>query len=70
MNELHSKMERLKAEKEKQIKLLDDAMSQELQRVMQHMGQSLTTISGKFTDDYQRLVVAMNDVVKRGQGVS
>lgn len=55
---------------QKQIKLLDDAMSQELQRVMQHMGQSLTTISGKFTDDYQRLVVAMNDVVKRGQGVA
>ncbi|WP_226663260.1 MotA/TolQ/ExbB proton channel family protein [Microbulbifer aggregans] len=55
---------------QKQIKLLDDAMSQELQRVMQHMGQSLTTISGKFTDDYQRLVIAMNDVVKRGQGVA
>jgi gas vesicle protein len=54
---------------QKQVKMLDDALNHELNRVMNEMGRALTTISGKFTTDYQQLVNEMNKVT-RMQGVS
>ncbi|MDO4895732.1 MAG: MotA/TolQ/ExbB proton channel family protein [Moraxella sp.] len=48
----------------KQIEALDEAQQKELEQVMQSMGQALATITGKFTDDYGRLVAQMNKVVR------
>ncbi|TGD72209.1 hypothetical protein E4634_16210 [Mangrovimicrobium sediminis] len=54
---------------QKQIKALDDALSHEMSEVMTEMGKALTTISGKFTSDYESLVNSMSKVVQmRGQG--
>ena len=49
-----------------QIEALDEALSKELNRVMQQMGNALAQISGKFVDDYTRLVAAMSRIVKVG----
>jgi phage host-nuclease inhibitor protein Gam len=54
---------------QKQVKMLDDALSYELNRVMKEMGRALTSISGKFTSDYQQLVNEMGKVT-RAQGVN
>lgn len=53
---------------EKQIKMLDDALERELTQVMTEMGRALTTISGKFTSDYQQLVTEMQKVTRSGSG--
>ena len=52
---------------QKQVKMLDDALSHELNRVMNEMGRALTTISGKFTQDYQKLVNEMHRVIRMGE---
>ncbi|WP_146074313.1 hypothetical protein [Pokkaliibacter plantistimulans] len=48
----------------KQIENLDRALEHELTKVMNHMGQSLATISGKFTTDYKGLVNEMDRIVR------
>ncbi len=48
-----------------QLKLIDSAMQQEINRVMNEMGQSLAQISGRFVHDYIKLTNAMNDIVKQ-----
>lgn len=49
----------------KQLDALDNALSDEMTRVMQEMGAALTTISGQFSSDYERLVTAMDQVVRQ-----
>lgn len=49
-----------------QLRLIDQAMSQEVQRVMEEMGRALASISGQFTNDYRSLVDRMNEVVQYG----
>lgn len=48
-----------------QLKLIDSAMQQEINRVMNEMGQALAQVSGKFVEDYIRLTQAMNEVVSK-----
>ena len=50
---------------EKQVNLIDKSMEHEIANVMTEMGRALTTITGKFTDDYQELVRAMQNVVRQ-----
>ena len=52
----------------KQLEALDQAMHQELTRVMNQMAQALGQITGKFAEDYGRLVDAMDRVVRRKGG--
>jgi len=51
----------------KQIAALDTAMAQEMNRVMQHMGNALGQISGKFVEDYSKLVRQMKQIVREGR---
>ena len=44
--------------------VLDRAMGDELTRVMNEMGGALAQITGKFTQDYQRLVAQMEQVLR------
>lgn len=48
-----------------QLKLIDSAMQQEINRVMNEMGQALAQVSGKFVDDYIRLTQAMNEIISK-----
>ncbi|WP_432459460.1 hypothetical protein [Agarivorans sp. QJM3NY_25] len=48
-----------------QLKLIDSAMQQEINRVMNEMGQALAQVSGKFVEDYVKLTQAMNEVVNQ-----
>lgn len=48
-----------------QLKLIDTAMQQEINRVMNEMGKALAQVSGKFVDDYIKLTKAMNEVVSQ-----
>lgn len=48
-----------------QLQLIDSAMQQEINRVMNEMGQALAQVSGKFVEDYIRLTKAMNEVVNQ-----
>lgn len=48
----------------KQVNALNDSMNHQLTSVMTEFGRALTTITGKFTQDYQKLVSAMNDVMR------
>ncbi|UTV27217.1 hypothetical protein [Photobacterium atrarenae] len=50
---------------QKQVNMIDQTMGEEIQKVMQSMGSALASISGKFTEDYSRLVNRMSDVVKQ-----
>ena len=50
---------------EGQLDVLDQAMQQELTRVMSTMGNNLAQITGQFTSDYSALVNQMNTVVKQ-----
>ena len=54
---------------QKQVKMLDDAMALEVNRVMTEMGRALATITQQFTTDYQKLVNEMQRVT-RMQGVN
>ncbi len=47
-----------------QLRLIDDAMRQEIERVMERMGQALTTISETFVKDYRALVDRMRQIVR------
>lgn len=49
----------------KQLAMIDQSMEQEVEKVMQHMGNALASISGRFTEDYKELVKAMEDVVNQ-----
>ena len=46
--------------------VFDRAMQDELTRVMNEMGTDLGKITGKFAEDYQRLVEAMSHIVRSG----
>lgn len=48
-----------------QLKLIDSAMQQEINRVMSEMGQALAQVSGKFVEDYIKLTQAMNEIVSK-----
>ena len=48
----------------KQTRAIDQALEQELNRTMSELGSALTTITRKFTEDYQLLVNEMNKVVR------
>lgn len=48
-----------------QLKLIDSAMQQEINRVMNEMGQALAQVSGKFVEDYVKLTNAMNDIINQ-----
>lgn len=48
-----------------QLKLIDTAMQQEINRVMSEMGQALAQVSGKFVEDYIKLTQAMSEVVNQ-----
>ncbi|MGL6000693.1 MAG: MotA/TolQ/ExbB proton channel family protein [Plesiomonas sp.] len=48
-----------------QLKLIDSAMQQEINRVMNEMGQALAQVSGKFVEDYIKLTNAMNEIVSK-----
>ena len=50
----------------KQIEALDEKMAEQVQRTMQYMGNALGQISGKFVEDYRKLVRQMEQVVQRG----
>lgn len=52
---------------DKQIKALDSALETELSRVIGNMGQALTSISRRFTDDYSELVEAMKRITTKGR---
>ena len=43
--------------------MIDKASEREIEQVMTAMGTALTTITNKFTQDYQRLVQEMEKVV-------
>lgn len=47
----------------KQVSMLDSALEKELNQSLSEMGRALTSISGQFTDDYQKLVTEMRAVV-------
>jgi uncharacterized phage infection (PIP) family protein YhgE len=47
----------------RQLEAIDQAMQQELERVMTEMGKALAQIAGQFTQDYTKLVSAMQRVV-------
>lgn len=48
----------------KQTRALDQALEQELNRTMSELGTALTSITRKFTEDYQLLVSEMHKVVR------
>ena len=53
----------------KQLEAMDTAMQREMERVLNEMGRALGAISGRFTDDYSRLVDAMSRVVRQGESM-
>ncbi len=48
-----------------QMSAIDQAMQREIERVMTEMGQALASISNQFTRDYEKLVKAMDRIVRR-----
>ncbi|UTM56092.1 MotA/TolQ/ExbB proton channel family protein [Photobacterium sp. CCB-ST2H9] len=48
---------------QKQVNMIDQTMGEEIEKVLQSMGTALTSISGRFTEDYSRLVKKMSDIV-------
>jgi hypothetical protein len=46
-----------------QLKLIDESMQQEINRVITEMGLALTQVTGKFVEDYVKLTQAMNEIV-------
>ncbi|QFT39836.1 Apolipoprotein A1/A4/E domain protein (plasmid) [Vibrio sp. THAF191c] len=48
---------------QKQVNMIDQTMGEEIEKVMQSMGTALASISGRFTEDYSRLVKRMSDIV-------
>jgi len=53
---------------DEQIKNIEDATAQQITLVMNEMGRALSSISGKFTEDYTKLVSEMSAIVaKKGR---
>jgi len=53
---------------DEQIKNIEDATAQQINLVMNEMGRALSSISGKFTKDYSKLVSEMSAIVdKKGR---
>lgn len=50
-----------------QLKAMHEARDRELNNVLSEMGRALATITGRFADDYSKLVQAMKDIVHKGQ---
>ena len=50
---------------EGQIKMLEEAQERELKKVMSEMGSALATVTQRFTEDYSKLVAAMQDIVAK-----
>lgn len=50
---------------EGQIKMLEEAQARELEKVMSEMGSALATVTHRFTDDYTKLVAAMQSIVEQ-----
>jgi chromosome segregation ATPase len=48
----------------RQTAILDEAVQREVQRVMNDMGRALATVTGRFTEDYSKLVQAMQVIVR------
>nr|WP_075518696.1 MotA/TolQ/ExbB proton channel family protein [Moritella viscosa]SHN95925.1 Putative uncharacterized protein [Moritella viscosa] len=48
-----------------QLKLIDTAMQQEINRVMNEMGLALAQVSGRFVEDYIKLTNAMNEAINQ-----
>jgi len=48
-----------------QLKLIDSAMQKEINRVMTEMGLALAQVSGKFVEDYVKLIKAMDEIVNQ-----
>lgn len=46
------------------VNILDQALQTEINRSMEQMGKALVSITGKFTDDYQKLVSQMDQVLR------
>jgi hypothetical protein len=44
--------------------MIDKTMGQEIEKVMQSMGNALASISGQFTEDYQQLVDKMQQITR------
>ena len=57
--------ESIKTSIETQYDAMANARNQEVQRVMEQMGEALATITDTFTRDYRKLVEAMADVVNQ-----
>ena len=51
----------------KQVDMIDKTAEQEIQKVMKSMGSALASISGQFTEDYQKLVAEMQAIVNNQQ---
>ena len=47
---------------QKQVDMIDQVAQQEIQNIMEAMGQALTTITGQFTKDYRQLVQEMKQI--------
>lgn len=47
------------------VNILDQALQTEINRSMEQMGKALVSITGKFTDDYQKLVSQMEQVLRK-----
>lgn len=54
----------------RQLKAIDESMHQEIERVMTEMGKALAQITGKFVEDYTKLVNAMQSIVTKGENSS
>lgn len=51
----------------KQLEMIDSTMQQEINRTMTEMGSALVAITSRFTEDYQRLVNEMSNVIQTGK---
>ena len=47
-----------------ELKALETATAREISRAMQEMGSQLTTITGRFVQDYESMVRAMEKVIQ------
>lgn len=51
----------------KQLQVIDDSLSREISKVMNHMGQALGSISGQFAKDYRELTLAMKNITEMAE---
>ncbi len=67
-NVLTNVAERTRENVDGQINVIDEAMTREIERVITAMGTALASIAETFTNDYERLVKAMQAIVHEGRG--